>query len=112
MVRHRILEIDDDGVGLEAGRLLEQLGPVPRREQGDQGVFHRRLSWFLSCASAAFGRAAHPPPQRVAIAERQQPGEQRRSEEHTSELQSLMRISSAVFCLKKKTTNIQNTRTR
>src|SRR3546814_7874494 len=28
-----------------------------------------------------------------------------RSEEHTSELQSLMRISSAVFCLKKKKTN-------
>src|SRR3546814_6943797 len=31
-----------------------------------------------------------------------------RSEEHTSELQSLMRISYAVFCLKKKTTNRQN----
>src|SRR3546814_5599628 len=29
---------------------------------------------------------------------------QARSEEHTSELQSLMRISYAVFCLKKKTT--------
>src|SRR3546814_4348645 len=28
-----------------------------------------------------------------------------RSEEHTSELQSLMRISYAVFCLKKKTYN-------
>src|SRR3546814_1829493 len=28
-----------------------------------------------------------------------------RSEEHTSELQSLMRISYAVFCLKKTTTN-------
>src|SRR3546814_1376274 len=28
-----------------------------------------------------------------------------RSEEHTSELQSLMRISYAVFCLKKKTQN-------
>src|SRR3546814_6313074 len=28
---------------------------------------------------------------------------QQRSEEHTSELQSLMRISYAVFCLKKKT---------
>src|SRR3546814_8483815 len=28
-----------------------------------------------------------------------------RSEEHTSELQSLMRISYAVFCLQKKTTN-------
>src|SRR3546814_10293056 len=29
-----------------------------------------------------------------------------RSEEHTSELQSLMRISYAVFCLKKKNTTI------
>src|SRR3546814_3649553 len=31
-----------------------------------------------------------------------------RSEEHTSELQSLMRISYAVFCLKKKITNNNN----
>src|SRR3546814_1403714 len=30
-----------------------------------------------------------------------------RSEEHTSELQSLMRISYAVFCLKKKTDHIK-----
>src|SRR3546814_8733788 len=30
------------------------------------------------------------------------PGSRNRSEEHTSELQSLMRISYAVFCLKKK----------
>src|SRR3546814_7945916 len=34
----------------------------------------------------------------------------RRSEEHTSELQSLMRISYAVFCLKKQT-HIQRKRT-
>src|SRR3546814_1392859 len=32
-----------------------------------------------------------------------------RSEEHTSELQSLMRISYAVFCLKKKKTQIKKT---
>src|SRR3546814_9736608 len=32
-----------------------------------------------------------------------------RSEEHTSELQSLMRISYAVFCLKKKKINISQT---
>src|SRR3546814_8598046 len=32
-----------------------------------------------------------------------------RSEEHTSELQSLMRISYAVFCLKKKTKQIAHT---
>src|SRR3546814_4739625 len=31
-----------------------------------------------------------------------------RSEEHTSELQSLMRISYAVFCLKKKNSNTHN----
>src|SRR3546814_4675845 len=31
-----------------------------------------------------------------------------RSEEHTSELQSLMRISYAVFCLKKKKTTTKN----
>src|SRR3546814_4122849 len=31
----------------------------------------------------------------------------RRSEEHTSELQSLMRISYAVFCLKKKKTTLK-----
>src|SRR3546814_6106523 len=35
-------------------------------------------------------------------------GTARRSEEHTSELQSLMRISYAVFCLKKKKTKIRN----
>src|SRR3546814_9283791 len=34
-----------------------------------------------------------------------------RSEEHTSELQSLMRISYAVFCLKKKKTNTTNINT-
>src|SRR3546814_3685431 len=35
-----------------------------------------------------------------------------RSEEHTSELQSLMRISYAVFCLKKKKNKKVNTRER
>src|SRR3546814_9062697 len=34
-----------------------------------------------------------------------------RSEEHTSELQSLMRISYAVFCLKKTKTTLQKTNT-
>src|SRR3546814_9886467 len=41
--------------------------------------------------------ALHQPASREAI----------RSEEHTSELQSLMRISYAVFCLKKKKRNKQ-----
>src|SRR3546814_1937237 len=37
----------------------------------------------------------------------QDPLRQDRSEEHTSELQSLMRISYAVFCLKKKTSILE-----
>src|SRR3546814_5043847 len=42
---------------------------------------------------------------------RPQVHEGRRSEEHTSELQSLMRISYAVFCLKKKMYNNTNPNT-
>src|SRR3546814_1230962 len=38
--------------------------------------------------------------------------DRRRSEEHTSELQTLMRISYAVFCLKKKTTSTKTTKTQ
>src|SRR3546814_6205368 len=42
---------------------------------------------------------------RVAACSVRLGGRRRRSEEHTSELQSLMRISYAVFCLKKKKTS-------
>src|SRR3546814_2272948 len=44
--------------------------------------------------------------QRCPMRRRQRPqAGETRSEEHTSELQSLMRISYAVFCLKKKKNN-------
>src|SRR3546814_4538878 len=46
------------------------------------------------------GRTIHRPERRATA---------RRSEEHTSELQSLMRISYAVFCLKKKNNENKNT---
>src|SRR3546814_4762152 len=45
----------------------------------------------------------------IALFVRQHHGLDRRSEEHTSELQSLMRISYAVFCLTKKNTIILTT---
>src|SRR3546814_5673008 len=55
---------------------------------------------------ARFPRAArHPDPRRGAgprDVRRPPLGLRQRSEEHTSELQSLMRISYAVFCFKKK----------
>src|SRR3546814_2441443 len=47
----------------------------------------------ICCARAALGQASAKPAPTISA---------RRSEEHTSELQSLMRISYAVFCLKKK----------
>src|SRR3546814_5696715 len=47
---------------------------------------------------------------RAAPAQHRGPrGREARSEEHTSELQSLMRISYAVFCLKQKFTNHMQT---
>src|SRR3546814_1689173 len=59
-------------------------------------------------AAAVEARAAEAERLEVALAvERERRVVAERSEEHTSELQSLMRISYAVFCLKKK--NIQNT---
>src|SRR3546814_11381365 len=57
--------------------------------------------WQCDLTLAAQGRG-----QRAARARRFLGRERRvRSEEHTSELQSLMRISYAVFCLKKKNKN-------
>src|SRR3546814_1256702 len=56
-----------------------------------------KLSWILRT------------PRSIAMTDVMQ-REQTRSEEHTSELQSLMRISYAVFCLKKKTTTEHNTK--
>src|SRR3546814_15701964 len=47
---------------------------------------------------------------RQEIVEEAGEGGELRSEEHTSELQSLMRISYAVFCLKKKNTKERNTK--
>src|SRR3546814_2279691 len=67
---------------------------APRRRPARQRPAH----------GLSVGRAARRPRVRV-----DDPGQFDRSEEHTSELQSLMRISYAVFCLKKKTTSHNET---
>src|SRR3546814_2674152 len=54
---------------------------------------------YLPLNNATGARPAPAPATTPAPAQ----GGSQRSEEHTSELQSLMRISYAVFCLKKKT---------
>src|SRR3546814_9798679 len=54
-----------------------------------------------SCGRGAISSRRH----RQSAAGRRPPRRTSRSEEHTSELQSLMRISYAVFCLQKKNQN-------
>src|SRR3546814_6587056 len=55
----------------------------------------------IDAIAATFGAL----PERRAAFDPRTEARVRRSEEHTSELQSLMRISYAVFCLKKKNIN-------
>src|SRR3546814_7681118 len=68
--------------------------------QRSQRMWEPLRDWHSPSASMTKIEASSPvgcpPRQRTA----------NRSEEHTSELQSLMRISYAVFCLKKKKKNI------
>src|SRR3546814_2347594 len=64
----------------------------------------RALTDAVKAATGAKGRALFLPLRRALTARDHGPD---RSEEHTSDLQSLMRISYAVFCLKKKTKHIQ-----
>src|SRR3546814_2910849 len=83
----------------EADRIDAALDARPAEQEPEEGRERHR------------GRDRHCPPgdgQAIAADDRggeEQAREQKaRSEEHTSELQSLMRISYAVFCLKKKNT--------
>src|SRR3546814_4436164 len=79
------------------------------RSAGD-GAGYRGPGQFLGGAATQADR--HPPRDRrhprrhpALLPDRELPDRHWRSEEHTSELQSLMRISYAVFCLKTKTTH-------
>src|SRR3546814_5820757 len=71
--RTRVLLVDDDDRNLLALKtVLEDLGEVVLARSGEEALRHLLQGEFA------------------------------RSHEHTSELQSLMRLSYAVFCLKKK----------
>src|SRR3546814_5148692 len=83
----------------ERGRSVQPKGPQ-RRDR------HRHLISKAACHlnSARWLRLERPSSCRVGIpVGREIDAARLRSEEHTSELQSLMRSSYAVFCLKKKT---------
>src|SRR3546814_5254768 len=72
-------------------------------------VLHLARRWGIrKPQSSSRSDRSHPDRARTSTirGSHRQPEREDRSEEHTSELQSLMRISYAVFCLKKKKHNI------
>src|SRR3546814_8439066 len=92
-------------------RSVIAIQPQPQRFAIEHFVAHKTLD--LDVEFGIGGRALHHPLEaqrdlRLLLAiDRDRPA-RRRSEEHTSELQSLMRISYAVFCLKKKNKETQH----
>src|SRR3546814_8752735 len=84
--------IADDGIGLQRGEPAEEVGRDLAHVLEDalllddlDGLQRRRAAHRMAGGG-------------VAVVEQQVRARPRRSEEHTSELQSLMRISYAVFC--------------
>src|SRR3546814_10377116 len=89
------------GAGLWRGRGLEDRAGARRFRGGE------RYPPAEGGHGGACGDRGQRPGRRAMIATASRPTTMR-SEEHTSELQSLMRISYAVFCLTKKTTTEYN----
>src|SRR3546814_968455 len=82
------------------GEVAKGTDPVEEAEQQRGHTIDEICDWYLERAEAGkiIGRSRRPIKASTLAMDRS------RSEEHTSELQSLMRISYAVFCLKKKKT--------
>src|SRR3546814_10064465 len=111
------MRISDWSSDVCSSDLLGLLSAVAEYRTGRQVRHHRRLSRQLvrrlrrRSRDRDLGRARRQPLDRPVRfirriadldARDEGPARAQRSEEHTSELQSLMRISYAVFCLKKK----------
>src|SRR3546814_4131975 len=96
----RAVVLDD-----QAGGSPDRRGD-PRRARTVCVVAQRRRGHGELRASRSTGRCGGA----IRPHDRATPRSPSRSEEHTSELQSLMRISYAVFCLKKKTKTLTNKR--
>src|SRR3546814_10860754 len=107
-----LLLADADGGGTTYTAIARHRNPDTRKAHEDMGFFD---GWGTVAAPIRRGtpgpddrtrecrHIARPPAGAVPPAPHKRTP--RRSEEHTSELQSLMRISYAVFCLKKKINN-------
>src|SRR3546814_8728156 len=92
-------------IAAQARRAFDNLGAVCEAAGGSLddvarvGLYLTNLGQFAEVNAVMAEYFSQPYPARSTIEVSALP---KRSEEHTSELQSLMRISYAVFCLKKK----------
>src|SRR3546814_1653109 len=87
-------EVPIDGLAVEHRE--HRFYPRTRRDQGRSRLWR----WQFTRIVCRWSGAREGAGRRSRLA--RLPADDTRSEEHTSELQSLMRISYAVFCLKKK----------
>src|SRR3546814_2286877 len=101
-----LIDVDDDGCGMAPADMRLALERHATSKLPDDAIDRVTTLGFRGEALPSIASVAH-----VTLESRVR-GAEGRSEEHTSELQSLMRISYAVFCLKKKkqthTTNKQH----
>src|SRR3546814_4346061 len=95
-LRHLVRRRQRAGAGIEGAAARETIGALRHR----LGLVRQAVVVGIGVVGAQQYRHRQREHLRGLPQSRRQAGE--RSEEHTSELQSLMRISYAVFCLKKK----------
>src|SRR3546814_7866995 len=97
-------DADPGDARLDRGRVerAERRGDILGAVTVDLADEAQRQVQLLVALPARRRDPVHRRDQRGADGTRRAQGDEQRSEEHTSELQSLMRISYAVFCLKKK----------
>src|SRR3546814_5718921 len=98
---------DPEGFWGEQGKRIDWFTPYTKVKDVSFDAKDLHIRWFydgtLNASYNCLDRHLETRGDQVAIIwEGDDPAKDRRSEEHTSELQSLMRISYAVFCLKKK----------
>src|SRR3546814_7783884 len=100
---------------IEAAQVRQGMEPVftAATEGGQIGLTEKQFDDYQAMLAAATEEARAEVTAKLMKAHdrarmrwyKEESAKVRRSEEHTSELQSLMRISYAVFCLKKKNTH-------
>src|SRR3546814_7400376 len=101
-------DADADGIAAVMAAIVGEAGAVHHRLPGAVDLARQRAR-AQGVQHGGKGIAAERRHRRRPL--RQAADVDQRSEEHTSELQSLMRISSAVFCLKKTTSTTKADKT-